>query len=79
MTRGGATLALCPRGIVVKEVGAIGGLGGGTALLAGAAAFAGCSSQRCGFYLVLLPIDSDAARFWGRGGFYPLHRRWYNP
>ena len=62
---GGATLARCPRGVVVKEVGALQGLGGGTALLAGAASFARRTD------------DSDAAQFWGRGGFYRLHWGWF--
>ncbi|CAE7688078.1 unnamed protein product [Symbiodinium sp. CCMP2592] len=71
---GGATLARCPRGVVVKEVGALEGLGGGTALLAAAASFA---RRNDAVYLLLSPVDSDAARFWGRGGFYPLHWGWF--
>ena len=73
-TIGGATLARCPRGVVVKEVGALQGLGGGTALLAGAASFA---RRTDAVYLLLSPVDSDAARFWGRGGFYRLHWGWF--
>ena len=70
---GGAALALCLRGVVVKEVGAIRGLGASSAMLAGAASFA---RRDDAVYLVLSPVDSDTARFWGRAGFYPLHSGW---